>query len=122
MRYAVYGKFKGEYFITSFPFEQRKFAENYYESKVKISKNNGDFVIFVELNKDIILRKFERWLDLAKEFCYNSVTRRDEVMKEQIEQLKKIVEQLAKEIDKDYYIGVDDDGKLVLKKIERGYW
>lgn len=75
MRYAVYGKFKGEYFTTSFPFEQRKFAENYYESKVKISKNNGDFVIFVELNKDIILRKFERWLDLTKEFCYNSITK-----------------------------------------------
>ena len=60
MRYAVYGKFNGEYFISSFPFEHRKFAENYYESKVKISKNNGDFVIFAELNKDIILRKFER--------------------------------------------------------------
>ena len=43
-------------------------------------------------------------------------------MKEQIEQLKKIVEQLAKEIDKDYYIGVDDDGKLALKKRERGHW
>lgn len=42
-------------------------------------------------------------------------------MKEQIEQLKKIVEQLAKEIDKDYYIGVDD-GKLVLKKLKKGHW
>ena len=72
MRYAVYGKFNGEYFISSFPFEQRKFAENYYESKVKISKNNGDFVIFAELNKDIILRKFERWFDLYQNICYNS--------------------------------------------------
>ncbi len=39
-------------------------------------------------------------------------------MKEQIEQLKKIIEQLAQEIDKDYYIGLDDDGRLALKKRE----
>lgn len=41
-------------------------------------------------------------------------------MKDQIEQLKNIVEQLAKEIGKDYYIGIDDDGKLALKK--RNSW
>ena len=68
MRYTVYGKFNGEHFISSFPFEHRKFAENYYESKVKTSKNNGDFVIFVELNKDIILKKFEILFDLTKDF------------------------------------------------------
>lgn len=58
----------GEHFISSFPSEQRKFAENYYESKVKISKNTGDFVIFVELDKDIILKKFEILFDLTKDF------------------------------------------------------
>lgn len=42
-------------------------------------------------------------------------------MKEQIEQLKKIIEQLAHEIDKDYYIGIDDDGKLALKKREANW-
>lgn len=42
-------------------------------------------------------------------------------MKDQIEQLKKIVEQLAQEIDKDYYIGVDENGKLTLMKREYGW-
>ena len=37
-------------------------------------------------------------------------------MKDQIEQLKNIVEQLAREIDKDYFIGYDENDKLVLKK------
>ena len=62
MRYAVYGKFKREYFITSFTLEQRKFADNYFEQKVLNLKNQGDcfdFVVFAELNKDIILKKYE---------------------------------------------------------------
>lgn len=42
-------------------------------------------------------------------------------MKDQIEQLRRIVEQLAQEIDKDYYIGKDDDGKLALMKREYGW-
>lgn len=35
--------------------------------------------------------------------------------------MKEQIEQLAKEIDKGYYIGVDDDGKLSLKKRDR-WW
>ena len=42
-------------------------------------------------------------------------------MKDQIEQLKNIVEQLAREIDKDYYIGYDENDKLVLKKRDKWY-
>lgn len=42
-------------------------------------------------------------------------------MKDQIEQLKRIVEQLAQEIDKDYYIGYDENGKMVLTKRDNWY-
>lgn len=62
MRYAVYGKFNRKYFITSFTLEQRKFADNYFEQKVLNLKKQGDcsdFVVFAELNKDIILKKYE---------------------------------------------------------------